>query len=128
MNTTFLATVNGCYLIIFSLFLLFRHTLVKSIMGDILAQRGLFFLMAIITVILGLLMVVSHNVWVNDWSVAVTIFAWAKLIGGVIRLFCPEMVMKGGTAFMNHPFRLKIFSGLLLILGLFLLFHVYHHG
>lgn len=128
MNTTFLATVLGCYLTIFSLFLLFRYEFAKSVMGDILAHRGMFFLMAIITVILGLLMVVSHNIWVKDWTVAVTIFAWATLIGGVVRLFCPEMVMKSGTSFINHPVRLKIIGGLLLILGLFLLFHVYHHG
>ena len=128
METTFLATVLGWYLIIFSLFLLFRSELAKVVIADILAQRGLFSVLAIITIVVGLLMVVSHNIWVNDWPVAVTLFAWLTVVGGVIRLFCPEIIKKRGTSFINHPVRMKIVCALVLFFGLYLLFHVYYHG
>lgn len=128
MDTLFLATVLGWYFLIFSLFLLLRYELVKTAVGDIFAERGLFFVLAIITVILGLLMVVSHNVWVKDWPVAVTLVGWVTLISGIIRLFCPDMVKKRGASFIHHASHVRIVGALLLLLGLFLLFHVYYHG
>lgn len=74
MATFYLAAVIGWYLVIVSLFLLFRHEAVNAAMSEIISQRGLLFILAIITIILGLLMVVGHNVWVMGWPVVVTLF------------------------------------------------------
>ena len=126
MNTLFLATVVGWYFVIFSLFLLLRHDHVKAIMSELLAHRGLFFILALFTLIIGLLLVASHNVWVNEWPVAITIFSWFVLIGGLIRLFFPEAAIKMGHSCLAHPHGLKITGILLLIFGLYLLSHVYY--
>lgn len=126
MVTTFLAAVIGWYLVIICLFMLFRYDLIKSIAHDIMSQRGLFFIVAILTLILGLMMVVSHNIWVMGWPVVVTLFSWLVLISGIIRLFRPEIAMKMGQSFLNDPNRIKIASIVLLLLGLFLLLHVYY--
>ena len=80
MLTTFLATVIGWYMVTFSLLILFKHKHIKSVMTDIIAHPGQFFILALITFILGLLVVVSHNIWVNSWPVSITIFGWIVLI------------------------------------------------
>lgn len=125
MNTEFLATVIGWYLVAVSLLMLFRLEQMKPIMTEIMEQRGLLFVLAIITFILGLLMVISHNVWVMAWPVAVTIVSWLVLIGGVLRLFCPDSVIKMGKSFIDNRIRMKIAGLVSLIVGLYLLAHVY---
>ncbi len=46
---------------------------------DFAIQRGVLLLNAIITPIIGILLVVSHNLWVADWRVVITIIAWLIL-------------------------------------------------
>ena len=126
MNTLFLATVIGWYLVIVGLLTLVQQEHVKSVMSDIMAQRGLFFVLAIITLILGLMMVASHNVWVKGWPVVITLLSWLVLIGGLIRLFGQETVNKMWHSMSNHPFGMKIVSIVSIVIGLFLLLHVYY--
>lgn len=124
MATTFLATVIGWYMVTFGLLILLRSEHVKSVIADVMGQRGLFFILAVITLILGLLMVASHNVWVMAWPVAVTIICWLVLISGVLRLFMPD-AQKWGKSFSQEPMRLKIAAVVFLIYGGYLLFNVY---
>lgn len=125
MVTLFLATIIGWYLVIVSLFLLVRRDVLQRGMKDIMSQHGLLLVLAIITVILGLLMVVSHNIWVLGWPVVVTLMSWLVLIVGLIRLFFPDEAIKMGQGFLIHPNRMIIAGIVFLIIGLFLLFMVY---
>ena len=127
MITLFLATVIGWYLVITCLFSLIRSEHVKAVAEEIMAQRGLFFLMAIITLILGLLLVASHNIWVMSWPVVITLFSWMVLISGLIRLLCPESANKIARSFLDNPTGMKVGCILFLLIGLFLLYHVYYH-
>lgn len=125
MATMFLATVMGWYMVTFGCLLLFRDQHVKSVITDVIAQRGVFFLLGIITFLLGLLMVASHNVWVMGWEVSVTVVSWLVLIIGLMRLFLPiEATMS--MSFLHHPMRMKAVGIVLIIFGGYLLFHVYH--
>ncbi len=126
MNTLFLATVVGWYLVVVSLLLLCQYEHVKSVMADIMTNRGLFFIIALFTFVIGLLMVVSHNIWVMAWPVVVTVFSWLVLIGGLFRLFCQDALMKVAQSILNHPIRMRVTAVILLLVGLFLLFHVYY--
>ncbi|KTD56427.1 hypothetical protein [Legionella shakespearei] len=125
MITNFLAIVIGWYLVITSLYLLLRYEQAKAAMTEVMEQRGLLFILAIITLILGLMMVTVHNVWVLAWPVIITLIAWLTLIGGIVRLFCPDTAIRMGNAFLNDPVKMKIAALIFLIIGLFLLFEVY---
>ena len=129
MDTIFLATIIGWYLVIFGLFLFVKHEHVKSIMEDILASRGMFFLLAFITLLIGLLIVVSHNLWTYAWPVAITLFGWILFVGGVLRLFCSESAKNMGRKFIKHPMKMRVAGVFFFVFGLYLLSHVYdfHH-
>ncbi|MFA5959517.1 MAG: hypothetical protein WC785_03280 [Tatlockia sp.] len=126
MNTLFLATVMGWYLVIFGLFVFCKQAQLKLIATEILTQRGLFFVFALLTVILGLLLVASHNLWVMGWPVVITLLSWLVLISGLVRLFYPETAMKMARAFFDHPMRMKVNAAVFFLIGLFLLFKVYY--
>lgn len=123
--TIFLAQVIGWYLVIVSLFVLFRQDQLRGVMGDILAQRALLFFIAIVTVILGLLLVISHNVWVLGWPVIVTVIGWLVLISGLLRLVIPEALVRMGQWWLANPTYLLIAAVIYLVIGVYLLYRAY---
>ena len=126
MSTTyFLATVLGWYLVIMGLLLLSKREELIALMKDVVGQRSLLFVVAFITFIMGLLMVVSHNIWVMGWPVVITLFSWLILISGLIRLYFPDTVYKMWAEFVDKPVGLIVSGVVIMIIGLFLLFHVY---
>ncbi len=125
MVTVFLACVLGWYLVIMGLFLIVRRSVVIAAMSDIMAQTGLLFVIAFITLIAGLMIVVSHNVWVMSWPVIITIIGWLALISGIIRLFCPEFIHRMWRKISVKPETFTISGVIILLIGLFLLFKMY---
>ncbi len=125
MNTNFLATVIGWYFVIMSLLLLIRRDIVVTAMRELMGQRAVMLVVGIITLILGLLMVTSHNIWVMGWPVIVTIISWLILIGGLFRLYCPDTVYKIWNKTIDKSEKLTVCAVVTLIIGLFLLYKVY---
>jgi uncharacterized protein YjeT (DUF2065 family) len=95
-------------------------------MREILGRRDALFILALLTFLLGLLMVLSHNVWVMDWPVIVTLFSWLVLVSGIIRLFFPEQATKMGQEFLNKPVAMRVIAVVFLLIGIYLLAHIYY--
>jgi hypothetical protein len=98
----FLAKVMGLYLIITGLFVILRCKDIDSIIKSLTHQKGVFFLLALITLIIGLLLVVSHNIWVADWRVIITILAWLTFAAGILRLFLQDALTRMSEYFLKH--------------------------
>lgn len=126
MVTHFLATVIGWYLVILSFLLFFRYDHILTVMKEIIAKPGEFFIIAVMTLILGLLLVTSHNIWVMDWPVVITLFSWVVLVAGILRLFVPEMLLSMWQPLFNNTVAIKLMTFINLLIGLFLLYHVYY--
>lgn len=124
-DSFFLGKILGWYLIIISIFVLFRQNLVKSIVRDILAQRAFMFVIALITLIMGLLLVIIHHQWVMAWPVVITVLAWLIVLGGLLRLFFPDTAIKMGHVFLNHYSYFLIAALIDGVLGIYLLYNVY---
>lgn len=86
----FLAKVIGPYLMLLTASSWLNKKQMESIVADFLASKPLWLFSSAFMVILGLLLTVSHNVWVLDWRVIVTLLGWMILICGSVRLFFPE--------------------------------------
>jgi hypothetical protein len=125
MSTPFLAMMIGWYMVIFSLLILIKHEEMKLIMADVMGHRGLFFVLSLFTLIIGLLLVVGHNVWVKDWPVSITIFSWFLFIGALFRLCCIDSARRMGLSFLNHPMKLRIVGVAFFLFGLYLLYYGY---
>lgn len=126
MATQFLVMVLGWYLVVVSVFLVMRQEELRTVMHEVISNRGLFFVLAFITLILGLMMVVSHNIWMMGWPVLVTIFSWLVLLTGLFRLFYPSMAMSVAKSFLDNPVRMRMTGVLLFVLGLFFLMKAYY--
>ncbi|KTD04680.1 Integral membrane protein (PIN domain superfamily) [Legionella geestiana] len=126
MATQFLVMVLGWYLVVVSVFLVMRQEELRAVMHEVISNRGLFFVLAFITLILGLMMVVSHNIWMMGWPVLVTLFSWLVLLTGLFRLFYPSMAMSVAKSFLDNPVRMRMTGVLLFVLGLFFLMKAYY--
>lgn len=118
-TSIFLAKVLGLYFIITSLFTFIRHKEVPEIIRAMTAERGTLFLVAILTLIMGILLVVSHNLWVNDWRVVITLVSWLIFLGGIYRLFFLDHIARVGRWWVNHRSSAIIVSIIFFLIGIF---------
>jgi len=121
----FLAKTIGLYLVIVSAALMLKADEFKPVMLDMLKNSSLVLFSGIMALIFGILIVVSHNIWVMDWRVIITLLGWLTLLKGVVRLFYPEFVMKKATMCIENKTFYTIMMLITLFIGLVLLYFGY---
>jgi len=57
-----------------------------------------------ITLLMGLVTVLLHNVWVYSWEVAITILGWSTLIKGISKVGFPELIHKQAQRFKKKQY------------------------
>lgn len=91
-NSIYLARVIGLSLSILSLALLINAKHITSVITMLFQNDALQFILGILILIIGSLLVVSHNIWKSSWVVIITILSWLILIKGSIYLIFPGWV------------------------------------
>lgn len=64
-------------------------------------QPHRYYPMLLLMVLLGLTVVLVHNIWVWDWPVLITIFGWMVLSKAVLYLLATSVMSKIATTFMR---------------------------
>lgn len=94
LHSYLLAQFFGLYLLISAIILLARHKFYRNMVNKIGADSGAITVGASYSVMLGIFLVMVHNVWVWNPQVLVTILCWAMLIRGILWLSFPETMVK----------------------------------
>ncbi len=89
-QSVFLAKVMGLYLLIVHAAVLLKRKQFAGLAKEFDANPAIVFLSGLFALILGLLIVVSHNVWTADWRAIITVIGWLAVAKGVIRILFPE--------------------------------------
>lgn len=90
-----------------------------------LADSPLVLISGILAMTAGLAIVNTHNVWAVDWTLIVTLFGWALVLGGATRMVAPGVVVRVGGAMMDRPTMTRIAGTFWALLGAFLMFQAY---
>ena len=98
-----LAQAIGCYLFLMSLAMLIHSQRFKKAANDYLGNPAVMTLVGALTLVIGLLIVLQHNIWVSDWVVLITLVGWIVFLQGVLRLFVPDAFAKMSKDFMSKP-------------------------
>lgn len=85
----FLSKVIGIYLVIVSAAMLANMGQFLVLANSLMNNEPLMFVTGFFTLIIGILMVVSHSVWEWSWRVMVTIISWLTMLKGMFILFSP---------------------------------------
>jgi hypothetical protein len=121
MYTIFLAQLLGSFLIIVTLSLLFKRQNGIKLVNDLAHNQILLYVLSIIGVLLGLIVVLTHNAWSDgSLSLLITLIGWIMLIKSILAMVLPaETVTKFVKFFtVNHLY--NIWFGIALIFGLYL--------
>jgi len=72
----FLARVYGLYFIIMAVLLLVKSNYCVHIIRDLFQNRTLIFAVGWNTLILGILVVIGHNIWELSWKTTITVLGY----------------------------------------------------
>jgi len=85
--TTFLAQLIGLYLLIVGVMMLLRRKMLLSVYPDIFSSPALSLFIGALTLLMGLLLVLNHNVWQGTVATIITIVGWLTLLKGFLYVF-----------------------------------------
>src|SRR3989344_4233928 len=116
----FLARFFGLFLVIIAFALLINRKRFPDVARGFAENPALVVFSGFLTLVLGLLAVLFHNVWVADWRVIITILAWLTVFKGIFRLWFPD-ILRGFAGKVNDCWALysALFS---LFVGAYLLY------
>lgn len=92
--SVFYAQVLGLWLFFVALAMIIHQARFKKTFGETLSNPSLMTFSGLVALGLGLLIVISHNIWVKDWPVVVTLVGWVFFLQGLMRVFWPETFAK----------------------------------
>ena len=90
-----------------------------------LEDKPLILITGVLVMTAGLSIVNSHNVWSLDWTLIITLFGWALVIGGASRIVAPHFIIKVGGAMIDSPKTTMVIGMFWAVLGGFLMFKGY---
>ena len=109
MNTSiFLAKLIGPVMLTVGIALFINKRAFAAMAEESLRSRALMYLSALLIMLAGLAIVLTHNVWRVDWPVLITLLGWLMLIKGAIRILVPDQVETMGRRFLHHPMGMNI--------------------
>ena len=117
-----LAKILGLYLIISGIGLLLNRKYYQSAAYNLAKNDGLLLFCSVIALILGLILVVFHNIWVANWPVIITVLAWLTLLKGGVRLLFPQTAGKSARLLNDDRIYYSMLA-ICILLGLYLAYH-----
>jgi uncharacterized protein YjeT (DUF2065 family) len=124
-TSLFLAKLIGPVLIVIGIGLLVKQTEFREMATDFLSSRAMIFLAGLLTLVTGLAIVLTHNVWDFSWPVIITILGWLSVFGGVFRMLFPDSVQSMGTTMLDKPIAMTAGGAIQIVLGLWLCYAGY---
>ena len=119
-NSLLYAQIIGLWLFLVALAMVLHQARFKKTLLESLSHTGLMTFIGFVALAIGVVVVVTHNIWVPAWPVVITLYGWVMIFHGVARIFWPEWFgkwMKDMLAKSGYT----VMSWVWLIVGLYLI-------
>ena len=119
-RSRFLAGLIGPTFVVVALGLVLNLARLPELAEQIAGDWALIMFAGVATLVTGLAIVLSHNVW-KGWPAVVTAFGWLAVAGGAARILFPSQIaaIAPGLIADSGPL-MPVLIGLSLLLGLYL--------
>ncbi|MGB2705936.1 MAG: hypothetical protein WBC74_03680 [Candidatus Omnitrophota bacterium] len=125
-NSIFIARIFGIFYLVAAAGMMFNRKAFQQVMGDFCKNAALVFFGGGFALVIGIVIILTHNVWVANWTVIITILGWAALLKGIWIIVFPNTVSKFMEAYQKnesllivHSIGAFIFGALLTYFGFF---------
>jgi uncharacterized membrane protein len=116
-NSIFLAKLIGPVFLAGAIGMFFNRDAYAAMAREFLHSPPLIYLSGLLTMLAGVALVLTHNIWVADWRVLITLFGWLAAMGGAIRIIWPAQVRSLGETMLRNPLTLTIGGAVWLAIG-----------
>lgn len=82
----------GPIMLVLAIPMMFMPNSLNEITERFLEDKPLVLISGVLAMAAGLSIVNSYNVWRLDWTLIITFFGWALVIGGALRIMMPNIV------------------------------------
>jgi hypothetical protein len=124
-TTILIAKLIGPILLVAAIAMMADARDLQRMAAEFLDSRALIYTTGVLAMLGGLAIVNNHNIWIADWPVIITVFGWAMIIGGAIRMALPSAVKSIGGRMMENPVIIRISGVVWFLIGAFLTFKGY---
>jgi hypothetical protein len=121
-RTKFLSKLIGLYCVLVPLYMLTHKQVTVEMVAALLHTQAALFAVGLMSVIIGLAMILGHNVWSGGaLPVVVTLVGWTALIKGLLCLFLsPEAVSEFFLGWGRYEEFFYLYASIPLPLGIYL--------
>ncbi|RUR13573.1 hypothetical protein [Legionella sp. km772] len=121
-RSKFLSKVIGFYLIIVSSVMLANMPSFYHHINEVVSNSSLMFVTGFFTLMLGLLMVVAHNIWEWNWRLIITLTAWLVVLKALNLIIFPDALDQVTKLFLNNNSLAYGIASLDFVLGIVLVY------
>ena len=126
--SVFIAKIFGLLYLVVGVGLMINRQTFKQIMEDFCKNTVLVFYGGILALVIGVVIVLTHNIWVANWTVIITIIGWAALIKGVWLIVFPNSVHKFMQVYQKNEKLLAVHPIVALVFGIVLTYFGFFAG
>ena len=119
-SSIFFAQLLGPFFIIVAVGVLLNLKQYLTIVEDFVGNAALLYLGGVFALLLGLVIVLFHNVWVTSWTLIITIMGWLSLIKGACLIVCPGMFTKLSDVYKRNTAAMMVNLVIIFALGVIL--------
>ncbi len=116
----FLAKLIGIYFVIMGLSVLIKKETLLKMAEEFMTRLPLMFVSGVLTLVMGLLLILSHNIWDGTWVVIITVIGWLVFIKGIFYLLLPQKTLTKWFKIFDNNSWYTIASIIMIIFGLYL--------
>jgi len=121
-TSIFLAQLMGIFSLVMGFSMLAKQKMLISIFHELSGSRALSYILGTLMFLLGLLVILNHNVWELSPRIIITIIGWVILIEGGSYLFISKETLRKYLAFLDNRKIYYIIALGYLILGSYLVY------
>lgn len=118
--SVFLAKILGLYFVLSSIALLIFKDRFKKLFKEVSSTSFFINFTGFLGMLLGLLIVVSHNYWIDNWPTLITIIGWFILLQGFVRVYFPQYFIEWNKKVIQSNAGLVWIGWVFLIIGVYL--------
>jgi hypothetical protein len=118
----FIAKLLGPIFMLLGLSVLLREHAFKAILQDVARNAALVYLSGFLSFISGLLLVLTHNIWSQDWRLLITLIGWIAIARGFVTIFQPQWAVALFTRFVERQTVFYSAAAIDILLGLVLVY------
>ena len=101
-TSIFIAKLIGPIMLVAGIAMLINRKQLDALAQELLRSHALLFLLGLIDLAIGLAIVLTHNIWVADWRLIITLLGWLLIVRGAIRILVPDQIKALGVKLLKN--------------------------